>query len=213
MCLAGEDRRFPCRRRRKPRSEARRDERQGRTRTPARTHPTRPRAARRRPVVPEARVKGEERAEAVERERNCEVVGPLSGYKQGRPTPDLRIRRPTSVDQRATAARQVAATAADAPPGGNEPPPDGRSLMLGQRSRCKWPQCALGKRRGWDSNPRWTKPPTTVFETAPFNHSGTSPRPCLHELTRSVQAVWGGYWLQIGYRMATATVRSGVARR
>jgi len=29
--------------------------------------------------------KGEERAEAVERERNCEVVGPLSGYKQGRP--------------------------------------------------------------------------------------------------------------------------------
>jgi hypothetical protein len=22
------------------------------------------------------------------------------------------------------------------------------------------------KRRGWDSNPRWTKPPTTVFETA-----------------------------------------------
>src|SRR3977135_4692434 len=31
------------------------------------------------------------------------------------------------------------------------------------------------QRRGWDSNPRWTKRPTTVFETAPFNHSGTPP--------------------------------------
>jgi hypothetical protein len=31
-------------------------------------------------------------------------------------------------------------------------------------------------RRGRDSNPRTTKPPLTVFETAPFNHSGTPPR-------------------------------------
>jgi hypothetical protein len=31
------------------------------------------------------------------------------------------------------------------------------------------------KRRGRDSNPRGTKPPLTVFETAPFNHSGTPP--------------------------------------
>ena len=31
-------------------------------------------------------------------------------------------------------------------------------------------------RRGWDSNPRYAKR-TTVFETAPFDHSGTSPRP------------------------------------
>ena len=31
-------------------------------------------------------------------------------------------------------------------------------------------------RRGWDSNPRYAKR-TTVFETAPFDHSGTSPQP------------------------------------
>ena len=31
-------------------------------------------------------------------------------------------------------------------------------------------------RRGWDSNPRWPARTTTVFETAPFVHSGTSPR-------------------------------------
>ena len=31
------------------------------------------------------------------------------------------------------------------------------------------------KRRGWDSNPRGTRRPLTVFETAPFNHSGTPP--------------------------------------
>src|SRR5436190_17192763 len=36
--------------------------------------------------------------------------------------------------------------------------------------------CELFQRRGWDSNPRWTVRPTTVFETAPFNHSGTPPR-------------------------------------
>ncbi len=30
-------------------------------------------------------------------------------------------------------------------------------------------------RRGWDSNPRYAKR-TTVFETAPFDHSGTSPQ-------------------------------------
>jgi hypothetical protein len=31
------------------------------------------------------------------------------------------------------------------------------------------------QRRGWDSNPRGTRRPLTVFETAPFNHSGTPP--------------------------------------
>jgi hypothetical protein len=31
------------------------------------------------------------------------------------------------------------------------------------------------QRRGRDSNPRWTVRPTTVFETAPFNRSGTPP--------------------------------------
>src|SRR5260221_13365959 len=31
-------------------------------------------------------------------------------------------------------------------------------------------------RRGWDSNPRCPSQGTTVFETAPIDHSGTSPR-------------------------------------
>src|SRR3954463_12421759 len=31
------------------------------------------------------------------------------------------------------------------------------------------------KRRGRDSNPRCERTRTTVFETAPFNHSGTPP--------------------------------------
>src|SRR5690606_28288321 len=31
-------------------------------------------------------------------------------------------------------------------------------------------------RRGWDSNPRYPARDTAVFETAPFNRSGTSPR-------------------------------------
>ena len=31
------------------------------------------------------------------------------------------------------------------------------------------------QRRGWDSNPRGTQRPLTVFETAPFNRSGTPP--------------------------------------
>ena len=33
-------------------------------------------------------------------------------------------------------------------------------------------------RRGWDSNPRYPVKGTTVFETAPFGHSGTPPRCC-----------------------------------
>jgi hypothetical protein len=41
FCLAGEAPQVPCRRRRKARSQARRNERQGGTRSPARTHPTR----------------------------------------------------------------------------------------------------------------------------------------------------------------------------
>jgi hypothetical protein len=32
------------------------------------------------------------------------------------------------------------------------------------------------KRRGGDSNPRWTERPIPVFETGAFNRSATSPR-------------------------------------
>jgi hypothetical protein len=35
----------------------------------------------------------------------------------------------------------------------------------GPRSLTHLMPSATEKRRGWDSNPRWTKPPTTVFET------------------------------------------------
>ncbi len=31
-------------------------------------------------------------------------------------------------------------------------------------------------RRGWDSNPRYQSPGITIFETVPFNRSGTPPR-------------------------------------
>jgi hypothetical protein len=34
----------------------------------------------------------------------------------------------------------------------------------------------IGKRRGWDSNPRATFRPPAVFKTAPFDRSGTPPR-------------------------------------
>ena len=47
---------------------------------------------------------------------------------------------------------------------------------------------AMRWRRGRDSNPRNPVRGLTVFETAPFNRSGTSPLPCLHELTGFVQA-------------------------
>jgi len=40
---------------------------------------------------------------------------------------------------------------------------------------CKQPTFRPAKRRGRDSNPRRTLRPLTVFETAPFNHSGTPP--------------------------------------
>ena len=33
----------------------------------------------------------------------------------------------------------------------------------------------ITKRRGGDSNPRWTEPPIPVFETGAFNRSATSP--------------------------------------
>ena len=38
------------------------------------------------------------------------------------------------------------------------------------------------KRRGRDSNPGWGSLPITIFETVPFNRSGTPPRlrQCLH---------------------------------
>ena len=36
---------------------------------------------------------------------------------------------------------------------------------------------ATERRRGWDSNPRDTSRRLAVFKTAPFNHSGTPPRP------------------------------------
>jgi hypothetical protein len=39
----------------------------------------------------------------------------------------------------------------------------------------KAPQIKGLKRRGRDSNPRWTKPPIPVFETGAFNRSATSP--------------------------------------
>jgi hypothetical protein len=39
-----------------------------------------------------------------------------------------------------------------------------------------WRGIGSAQRRGRDSNPRWTERPTTVFETAPFNRSGTPPR-------------------------------------
>jgi hypothetical protein len=48
-------------------------------------------------------------------------------------------------------------------------PKSGRSRA---QSACNRPL----QRRGRDSNPRWTERPTTVFETAPFNRSGTPPR-------------------------------------
>jgi hypothetical protein len=41
--------------------------------------------------------------------------------------------------------------------------------------------CALW-RRGWDSNPRYPVKGTTVFETAPFGHSGTPPKCCFAAL-------------------------------
>jgi phage shock protein C len=44
------------------------------------------------------------------------------------------------------------------------------------QARHKVPANRPQKRRGRDSNPRWTERPTTVFETAPFNRSGTPPR-------------------------------------
>ena len=44
------------------------------------------------------------------------------------------------------------------------------------RQRPQNPQQIKGlKRRGRDSNPRWTKPPIPVFETGAFNRSATSP--------------------------------------
>src|SRR5687768_17096755 len=43
-------------------------------------------------------------------------------------------------------------------------------------NRCKSATSRSGKRRGRDSNPRTTLRPSTVFETAPFNRSGTPPR-------------------------------------
>src|SRR5689334_3245964 len=39
----------------------------------------------------------------------------------------------------------------------------------------RWRQAVRQKRRGGDSNPRWNLRPITVFETAAFNHSATSP--------------------------------------
>jgi hypothetical protein len=38
------------------------------------------------------------------------------------------------------------------------------------------PPDPLGKRRGWDSNPRDASRRLAVFKTAPFNHSGTPPK-------------------------------------
>jgi uncharacterized protein YbjQ (UPF0145 family) len=48
----------------------------------------------------------------------------------------------------------------------------------------------LRERRGRDSNPRTTKPPLTVFETAAFNHSATPPGvlPSIERLPRGGSA-------------------------
>ena len=81
---------------------------------------------------------------------------------------------------------------------------DGLERSSANVSLVPWRQSAVPKglltavfraaqRRGGDSNPRWTKPPITVFETAAFNHSATSPgrtkhsdgRPDRRCLTRS----------------------------
>src|SRR3954451_14361311 len=45
----------------------------------------------------------------------------------------------------------------------------------------------LYQRRGRDSNPRCAERRTTVFETAPFNHSGTPPGVCAHAQTGSAR--------------------------
>ena len=52
-----------------------------------------------------------------------------------------------------------------------------REPTVPARREPEMPQCAggLAQRRGWDSNPRAPLPRPTVFETAPFNHSGTPP--------------------------------------
>src|SRR3954453_20004742 len=42
-------------------------------------------------------------------------------------------------------------------------------------SRASESRIRFCRRRGWDSNPRGTRRPLTVFETAPFNRSGTPP--------------------------------------
>src|SRR5262245_63968493 len=65
----------------------------------------------------------------------------------------------------------------------------------------------LIQRRGWDSNPRGTQRPLTVFETAPFNHSGTPPGQ--EKATRR-----GWVPLRIAYRavaLVAARIRTGVA--
>src|SRR6476469_8920102 len=53
------------------------------------------------------------------------------------------------------------------------PWPPLRGALLGAVSRLQAKR--LEQRRGRDSNPRTTKPPLTVFETAAFNHSATPP--------------------------------------
>src|SRR5262245_61213682 len=45
--------------------------------------------------------------------------------------------------------------------------------------------------------------PLTVFETARFNHSRTSPGVCLHELTGFAQGAPGGAGYRAGYRFAS----------
>jgi hypothetical protein len=41
------------------------------------------------------------------------------------------------------------------------------------------PGCRMVERRGWDSNPRGASLRLAVFKTAPFNRSGTPPRPAI----------------------------------
>jgi hypothetical protein len=50
-------------------------------------------------------------------------------------------------------------------------------LRTGKPQMHGGPQTGIARRRGWDSNPRDASRRLAVFKTAPFNHSGTPPRP------------------------------------
>src|SRR5690606_15388232 len=63
-------------------------------------------------------------------------------------------------------------------PDSQEPGPEIRQTpaVFAFAKPCRERSAEGGWRRGRDSNPRRMSPPLTVFETAPFNHSGTPPQ-------------------------------------